>query len=94
MTVDEFTWGKPLKMGTKVNGEIRQNSDTSDLYFGIEALVAYASRSMTLFPGDIICDRVPGRRCLLHESAAISAAGRFRVLRNRERRGHRKPRPT
>ena len=52
-------WGKPLKMSTKVNGEIRQNSDTSDLYFGIEALVAYASRSMTLFPGDIIATGSP-----------------------------------
>src|SRR5262249_10135620 len=35
------------------------NSDTSDLYFGIEALVAYASRSMTLFPGDIIATGSP-----------------------------------
>ena len=59
VTVDEFTWGKPLKMGTKVNGEIRQNSDTSDLYFGVEALVAYASRSMTLFPGDMIATGSP-----------------------------------
>jgi len=59
VTVDEFTWGKPLKMSTKVNGEIRQNSDTSDLYFGIEALVAYASRSMTLFPGDMIATGSP-----------------------------------
>ena len=59
VTVDEFTWGKPLKMSTKVNGEIRQNSDTSDLYFGIEALVSYASRSMTLFPGDMIATGSP-----------------------------------
>lgn len=59
VTVDEFKWGQPLKMSTKVNGEIRQNSDTSDLYFGIEALVAYASRSMTLYPGDIIATGSP-----------------------------------
>ena len=59
VTVDEFTWGKALKISTKVNGEIRQNSDTSDLYFGIEALVAYASRSMTLFPGDMIATGSP-----------------------------------
>jgi len=59
VTTDEFTWGKPLKMSTTVNGEIRQQSDTSDLYFGIEALVAYASRSMTLFPGDIIATGSP-----------------------------------
>lgn len=59
VTVDEFSWGKALKMSTKVNGETRQDSDTSDLYFGIEALVAYASRSMTLFPGDIIATGSP-----------------------------------
>jgi 2-keto-4-pentenoate hydratase/2-oxohepta-3-ene-1,7-dioic acid hydratase in catechol pathway len=59
VTVDEFSWGKPLKMSTKVNGEIRQQSDTSDLYFGIEELVSYASRSMTLYPGDIIATGSP-----------------------------------
>jgi 2-keto-4-pentenoate hydratase/2-oxohepta-3-ene-1,7-dioic acid hydratase in catechol pathway len=59
VTIDEFTWGKPLKMSTKVNGEIRQQSDTSDLYFGIETLVSYASRTMTLYPGDMIATGSP-----------------------------------
>jgi 2-keto-4-pentenoate hydratase/2-oxohepta-3-ene-1,7-dioic acid hydratase in catechol pathway len=59
VTVDAFTWGAPLKMRTTVNGGIRQDSDTGDLYFGIEELVAYASRAMTLFPGDIIATGSP-----------------------------------
>ena len=59
VTADEIEWGKPLKMRTEVNGELRQNSDTSDLYFGIEALVAYCSRGTTLFPGDIIVTGSP-----------------------------------
>ena len=59
VTLDEFEWGKPLKMRTEVNGEVRQSSDTSDLYFGIEALVAYCSRAMTLFPGDVIVTGSP-----------------------------------
>ena len=46
-------------MTTKVNGEVRQDSDTSDLYFGIETLVSYASRSQTLYPGDIILTGSP-----------------------------------
>jgi 2-keto-4-pentenoate hydratase/2-oxohepta-3-ene-1,7-dioic acid hydratase in catechol pathway len=46
-------------MSTKVNGETRQDSDTSDLYFGIETLVSYASRSQTLYPGDIILTGSP-----------------------------------
>ena len=59
MTVDEFEWGQPLRMRTEVNGQVRQDSDTSDLYFGIEALVAYISQAMTLFPGDIIATGSP-----------------------------------
>lgn len=59
VTSDEIEWGKPLKMRTEVNGAVRQDSDTSDLYFGIEALVSYCSRGMTLFPGDIIVTGSP-----------------------------------
>jgi 2,4-didehydro-3-deoxy-L-rhamnonate hydrolase len=59
VTVDEFAWGRPLKLGTTVNGEMRQLSDTSDLIFGVEALVEYISRAMTLFPGDIISTGSP-----------------------------------
>ena len=59
ITTDEFEWGKPLKMSTKVNGEIRQLSDTSDLYYDIEELVAYISQAMTLFPGDVIATGSP-----------------------------------
>jgi 2-keto-4-pentenoate hydratase/2-oxohepta-3-ene-1,7-dioic acid hydratase in catechol pathway len=59
VTADEIPWGKPLKMRTEVNGEVRQASDTSDLYFGIETLVSYCSRSTTLFPGDIIVTGSP-----------------------------------
>lgn len=59
VTSDEIEWGRPLKMRTEVNGQVRQASDTSDLYFGIEALVAYCSRGMTLFPGDIIVTGSP-----------------------------------
>ena len=59
VTSDEIEWGKALKMRTEVNGDVRQDSDTSDLYFGIEALVSYCSRGMTLFPGDIIVTGSP-----------------------------------
>ncbi len=54
VTVDEYEWGKPFGLVTKVNGEVRQSSDTDDLIYGIEALVSYISHHMTLYPGDII----------------------------------------
>ena len=59
VTADEFTWGKPLKLRTWVNGEIRQDSDTSDLCHGIEDLVSYCSQVMTLMPGDVIATGSP-----------------------------------
>ena len=59
ITADEIEWGKPLKMRTEVNGEVRQDSDTSDLYFSIERLISYASQAMTLFPGDIFVTGSP-----------------------------------
>jgi 2-keto-4-pentenoate hydratase/2-oxohepta-3-ene-1,7-dioic acid hydratase in catechol pathway len=59
VTADEIEWGKPLKMRTEVNGQVRQDSDTSDLYFSIEQLISYASQAMTLFPGDIFVTGSP-----------------------------------
>lgn len=59
VTSDEIEWGKPLRMRTEVNGQVRQDSDTSDLYFGIATLVSYCSKAMTLFPGDIIVTGSP-----------------------------------
>ena len=42
-----------------LNGEVRQDSDTSDLIFSVEEIVAYVSRVMTLEPGDLICTGTP-----------------------------------
>jgi hypothetical protein len=58
-TVFPSSRGKPLKLRTEVNGHVRQDSDTSDLYVGIEKLVSYISQVMTLFPGDIIATGSP-----------------------------------
>lgn len=59
VTTDEFEWGKPLKMRTLVDGEVRQSDDTDDLYYNVDQLVAYISQSMTLFPGDVIATGSP-----------------------------------
>jgi 2-keto-4-pentenoate hydratase/2-oxohepta-3-ene-1,7-dioic acid hydratase in catechol pathway len=59
VTIDEFTWGKPLTLRTLVNGKIRQDSNTDDLVHGIEDLVSYCSGAMTMFPGDIIATGSP-----------------------------------
>ena len=44
---------------TKVNGEVRQNGNTSDFIFTIPELIHVLSKGMTLEPGDIIATGTP-----------------------------------
>jgi 2-keto-4-pentenoate hydratase/2-oxohepta-3-ene-1,7-dioic acid hydratase in catechol pathway len=44
---------------TIVNGELRQNSDTSDLLFGVRKIVAFLSQGTTLEPGTLIMTGTP-----------------------------------
>lgn len=48
-----------LQIRTYVNGELRQNSNTSDLIFSCPEIVSYISRHMTLSPGDVILTGTP-----------------------------------
>lgn len=43
----------------RVNGELRQKSNTSNLIFGIPHLIEFISGIMTLLPGDIIATGTP-----------------------------------
>lgn len=58
-TPDEVTDPEDLRITSHVNGELRQDSRTSDLIFGIEALVAFLSETCTLDPGDLILTGTP-----------------------------------
>jgi acylpyruvate hydrolase len=49
-----------LQVTTVVSGETMQDSNTSNLIFGIEALVEYVSLATTLEPGDVIATGTPG----------------------------------
>ena len=42
-----------------MNGEVRQNSVTSDMIFSVEEMVSYASKFMILLPGDVIATGTP-----------------------------------
>jgi len=58
-TKDEIKDPRKLNLWLKLNGEMMQNSDTSDLVFNIPYLVSYISQFMTLLPGDIISTGTP-----------------------------------
>src|SRR5436309_1758413 len=59
VTSDELPNAGKLQLWTDVNGERRQNSNTSDLIFGISHIVSYVSHFMTLLPGDVIPTATP-----------------------------------
>ncbi len=58
-TPDEVADPESLRLRTWVNGELRQDAMTSDLIFGIEALVAFLRETCTLEPGDLILTGTP-----------------------------------
>jgi 2-keto-4-pentenoate hydratase/2-oxohepta-3-ene-1,7-dioic acid hydratase in catechol pathway len=47
------------KIGSRLNGEQRQNSNTNDLIFDVPFLISFLSKVMTLNPGDIILTGTP-----------------------------------
>ena len=59
VTKDEIQDPHNLGLWLRVNGELLQNSKTSDLVFNIPQLVSYISQYMTLLPGDIISTGTP-----------------------------------
>jgi 2-keto-4-pentenoate hydratase/2-oxohepta-3-ene-1,7-dioic acid hydratase in catechol pathway len=58
VTADQVN-GDNLKIECRVNGEVRQSSNTSDMVFNCKQLVSYISDYMTLRPGDIIFTGTP-----------------------------------
>jgi len=58
-TPDELPDPHTLNLWLSVNGERLQDSNTSNLIFGIPALVSYISRYMTLLPGDVVSTGTP-----------------------------------
>lgn len=48
-----------LRITTRVNGQIKQDSSTSDLIFDVPFLIAFLSRHMTLEEGDVISTGTP-----------------------------------
>ena len=60
VTSDELQDPSGLDVILTVNGEIRQKTNTTNLVFSVQKLVAFLSNLMTLEPGDVILTGTPG----------------------------------
>ncbi len=58
-TKDEVKDVHNLRLWLKVNGEMKQDSNTNDFIFNVPFVVSYISQFMTLLPGDVISTGTP-----------------------------------
>ena len=59
VTADEVPDPNNLTLECRVNGEIRQSSNTQDMIFNCKELISYISKYITLKPGDVIYTGTP-----------------------------------
>ena len=59
VTRDELGDTSALRLRSSVNGETWQDSGTAEMIFDVPTIVAFASRTITLEPGDIIATGTP-----------------------------------
>jgi acylpyruvate hydrolase len=59
VTADELTRTGDVRLRSSVNGETWQDSTTAEMIFDVATIVAFASRTITLEPGDVISTGTP-----------------------------------
>ena len=59
LTTDTIPDPQALRIRCWLNGELRQDSNTADMIFSVAEIVSFASRYMTLEPGDVISTGTP-----------------------------------
>ena len=59
VTADQIPDPNALKLECRVNGELRQSSNTSDMIFNCRQIVSYVSRYISLKAGDVIFTGTP-----------------------------------
>jgi len=60
VTADEIAPERPLKLETRLNGELMQSTRTDTMIFSVAQQIEYASTIFTLAPGDVIVTGTPG----------------------------------
>jgi 2-keto-4-pentenoate hydratase/2-oxohepta-3-ene-1,7-dioic acid hydratase in catechol pathway len=72
------------RLQTRLNGEVKQTQLLSDLLFDIPAIVSFASRHVTLHPGDVIYTGTPGATSAMKSGDTVEVEiDGIGVLRNR-----------
>ncbi len=60
VTADEIPDPQVLDIASRIGDRVMQRSNTSQMYFGVAAIVSFCSQAFTLEPGDVIASGTPG----------------------------------
>ncbi len=73
-----------LEVSLRQNGEVKQRARTSQMIYSVAEIVAFASQSLTLFPGDLILTGTPSGVGPIHAGdELIATVGAWPALHNR-----------
>lgn len=75
VTPDEIPDITDLRLETRVDGQVMQQGSTRDLIFDIPAIIAYISRDITLWPGDVISTGTPSGVGIFRDPPVTLQAG-------------------
>ena len=59
VTADDVPDPQALQLRTWMNGDLRQDSNTSDMIFNVAEIISYISKHFSLAPGDVIITGTP-----------------------------------
>jgi 2-keto-4-pentenoate hydratase/2-oxohepta-3-ene-1,7-dioic acid hydratase in catechol pathway len=59
VTRDEVEDPQALKLFLRVNGTVKQEGDTGDMIYPVDAIIEWVSKGMTLLPGSLIATGTP-----------------------------------
>ena len=83
VTADEIKPPVHLALECRVNGRVRQRSNTKNLLFDIPAIIEFVSRDITLEPGDVISTGTPeGIGPIKHGDTMLCTIAKIGDLRN------------
>ena len=91
VTADEIPDPQALRLQLRVNGETKQDGNTHDMIYSVDAIIEWVSRGMTLLPASIIATGTPDGVGFARTPPEFLKAGetmeteveRIGVLRNR-----------
>jgi len=80
VTYDDVADPQALTVRCFVDGELRQDASTADMYYSVAEIVAYCSRAFTLQPGDVVATGTPGGVGVFREPPALLRDGQRVVV--------------